>query len=443
MGGAERELLGDELEAQTRYRLVEALVQSERRARLRVESLNEIVFETDGALQLTFVNRSWERVLGGASPLGQSFLDFVLAGERDEVKRIFDGGGGQTTLMIPTELGDSCPMQLSVTQVDEGGFVGALFDLSERLLAQARVEALNAELEKRIEQRTQELEREVEQRRQVESELRVAQKLEAIGQLAGGLAHEINTPLQYVGNNLEFIGYAVSQLQSLAQRYQEMLEDAGAEKSARRVEAEFDFAFIREELPVAMQRTLDGTQRVQEIVRSIQDFNHPDGALPERVCLKGVVETAATMVRGQRQFACDIETDIASGLTVKGFPGALKQVLLNLLVNAAQAAREEERPQVLVKGRQEGEVVLIDVVDNGPGIAPEHMERIYDPFFTTKEVGQGTGQGLAIARRLVVEHHGGRLWCEPSPEGGTVFHIELSAGAGGAQTGGAQAWARA
>ena len=441
MEAPERQTLDNELEAQTRYRLLEALAQSERRARLRVERLDEIVFETDGSLRLTFVNRSWQRVLGGEPPLGESLLDFLQAGERAEIEAVFEAGGGRATLMMSTSFGYQIPMQLSVTRADDEVFVGALFDLSERLLAQARVEALNAELEKRIQERTRQLELEVEQRRQIESELRVAQKLEAIGQLAGGLAHEINTPLQYVGNNLEFVGYALTQLQGLAERYQGLLDEMGLGRQARRAEAEFDYEFIRNELPLAMQRTLEGAQRVQEIVRSIQDFNHPDGTLPESVCVRGVVELAVSMVRSQSQFECELLVELEPDMRVEGYPGALKQVLLNLLVNAAQASQDERSAQIRVRGRREGERVLIEVEDNGTGISDEYLDRIYDPFFTTKEVGQGTGQGLAIARRIVVERHAGRLWCEPNQGAGTTFFIELPVHRAEGSKGRPAAWA--
>jgi signal transduction histidine kinase len=423
-----------ELEVQARYRLMEALAASERRARLRVEGLNEIVFETNSKFELSFVNRSWTAVLGKHVDVAEksSFLEFVAVDDRSLARSAFGSEPGSCALTVIDADGKGIPMRLSVSRIDADSWVGSLFDLTERRIAQARAEAMNAELEARIEERSSALEREVEERRRVEVELHMAQKLEAVGQLAAGIAHEINTPLQYVGNNLDFLEYASRRLASLTAFYRDVIDRVGIGQTLRNEleqrEKELDFSFINEELAPALKRTRQGTTRVQEIVRSIQDFSHPDGSVPREVSLGAVVQVALALVCGASRTRCRVESNLEPGLRVRGYEGALKQVAVNLLLNAIQAAcagNPDDGGTVWIRTESDHEFVRLVVEDDGPGIDPSYADRIYDPFFTTKGVGEGTGQGLAIARRIVVDRHGGQITAETRPGGGARFVVAI------------------
>jgi signal transduction histidine kinase len=413
---------------------MEALAASERRARLRVEGLNEIVFETNSRFELSFVNRSWTDVLGKHVDVANkcSFIDFVAPEDRALAESAFGSEPGSCSLTVINANGQGIPMRLSVSRIDADSWVGSLFDLTERRIAQARVEAMNAELEARIEERSSDLEREVEERRRVEAELHMAQKLEAVGQLAAGIAHEINTPLQYVGNNLDFLEYATRRLATLAGFYRDVIDRLGIGQPLRKEieqrEKELDVSFISEELAPALERTRQGTTRVQEIVRSIQDFSHPDGKSPREVSLGAVVQVALALVCGASRTRCRIESDLEPGLRVRGYEGELKQVAVNLLLNAMQAAcsgNPDDGGTVWIRTESDCEFVRLIVEDDGPGVDPSQVDRIYDPFFTTKGVGEGTGQGLAIARRIVVDHHRGQITSENRPGGGARFIVAI------------------
>ena len=264
-------------------------------------------------------------------------------------------------------------------------------------------------------------------RKALEAQLMQAQKLESIGQLAAGVAHEINTPIQFIGDNLRFLAEASTQL---FQAVEALLKAAAAEAGQLTDVAELDY--LREEIPRATAESLDGVEHVAEIVRAMKAFSHPGTQDSSMSDLNGIVGNAATISRNEWKYACALELDLDPDLPlVPCHPGELGQVMLNLIVNAAHAIVEDRGPQPAAKGtirirtRAHGDAVRIEVQDDGPGIPAEHREKVFDPFFTTKEVGRGSGQGLAIAYTVITELHRGSIRLESALGEGTTFFIDL------------------
>jgi signal transduction histidine kinase len=266
-------------------------------------------------------------------------------------------------------------------------------------------------------------------RRALELELRRAQKLESVGQLAAGVAHEINTPIQFVGDNLRFLHDAFGEL------LEAVRPAPGAQPPA---EAGMDVEFLAQEVPLAVAQALEGVERVATIVRAMKAFGHPTEAGQRANDLNEALRNTITVARNELKYAAEVQTDLADLPPVVCNLGDLNQVFLNLLVNAAHAiaevVAEGERGRITVRTRPAGPDVVIVVEDTGGGIPEAVRERVFDPFFTTKEVGRGTGQGLALAR-TIIEQHRGSIEFETEVGRGTTFTIRLPvAGAAGASS---------
>lgn len=267
-------------------------------------------------------------------------------------------------------------------------------------------------------------------------ELRRAQHLEAVGRLAAGIAHEINTPIQFVGDNVRFLEEAFGSCLRLLAEYRLALEsDRGAVAWAERqrflseAEADADLAFFETEVPEAIGQALEGISRVASIVAAMKSFGHPDGGQQEPADINGCVTNTAVVTRNEYKYVAELDTELGELPLVMCFPGDLKQVFLNLVVNAAHAIAERFPEGTLglirIATQQAGEHVVITVADNGAGIPNEIAAKVFDPFYTTKEVGRGTGQGLALARAVVEERHGGHITFASEPGKGTTFTVRL------------------
>lgn len=281
--------------------------------------------------------------------------------------------------------------------------------------------------------------RDVSVQKAMEAQLRQSQKLESIGALAAGIAHEINTPTQYVGDNVHFLKDAFEELLRYLEAVDRVIAedaraglDASAIESIRAARDRTDLAFLREEIPRAILQSEDGVTRVSRIVRAMKEFSHPGTSDKEPVDINRAIESTVTVARNEWKYVADLELALAPDLPpVPCLPGEINQVVLNLIINAAQAIAEriagssDARGRIDVSTRRLGDRVEIRIRDTGNGIPEDIRERVFDPFFTTKEVGKGTGQGLAIARSVVVDKHGGRLDFDTVPGEGTVFVIEL------------------
>jgi PAS domain S-box-containing protein len=273
----------------------------------------------------------------------------------------------------------------------------------------------------------------LEERDRLEDNLRQAQKLEAIGQLAAGIAHEINTPTQYVGDNLRFLKESFGELDSLLTK---LVEVGGT--PARALLAEADFDYLKEEIPRALNQSLEGVDRVAKIVRAMKEFSHP-AREKTATDLNRAIQSTITVASNEWKYVAEVEMDLDSNLpTVHCSPAEFNQVVLNMVVNAAHAIADvvgdggKGKGKIRVKTRPDGEWAVVEISDTGAGMPAHVQQRIFEPFFTTKEVGKGTGQGLAIAHNVIVDKHNGTIKVVSAPGKGTTFIIRLPIG--GAKT---------
>ncbi|MGB6720484.1 MAG: PAS domain S-box protein [Terracidiphilus sp.] len=277
------------------------------------------------------------------------------------------------------------------------------------------------------------------ERHALDDQLRSAQKMEAIGHLAAGVAHEINTPIQYIGDNTSFLKDSWSQIADVLSAAQRLRDEAARGTVSPAAIARFDASckqadveYLTHEVPRAVDQTLDGVQRVAKIVSAMKEFSHPGSQEKRAVDLNRAIETTVTISRNEWKYVADVQTNLDPNLPlVPCLAGEINQVFLNLLVNAAHAIAdvvqriEGSRGTITIATRRCGECVEITVADTGTGI-PEHARgKVFDPFFTTKEVGKGTGQGLSLAHAVVVKKHGGSISFDSEVGIGTTFFVRL------------------
>jgi PAS domain S-box-containing protein len=281
--------------------------------------------------------------------------------------------------------------------------------------------------------------RDMTEQRKLENRLLQTRKLEAIGQLAAGVAHEINTPLQYVGDNLKFISKSLSGIidlqYKLIQQRETSISGAGSREvsdSLKEYMHEIDLDYIVSELPKAVEQSIEGVLRVSKIVQSMKAFAHPGTGIKSPADINKSIENTATVSRNEWKYDCrlDLSLDPAMPL-VSCYETELSQVVLNLIVNSVDAVKDAKKNGLIDQGiiristAVADNMAVICVEDNGQGIPDEIKHKIFDPFFTTKEVGKGTGQGLAIAHSIIVDKHGGQFEYAGEYGMGAVFIIRL------------------
>jgi len=270
---------------------------------------------------------------------------------------------------------------------------------------------------------------------QLERELMQSQKMEALGTLAGGIAHEINTPIQYIGDNLRFLEESTRDLLAVLDVYKNLSNEAKAqnvlidqvEVCENEIE-EKDVEFLREEAIQAAEQSIDGVKQVSDIVLAMKEFSHPAHKDAAPVDLNRVLERSSVVCKSEWRQAAELIFDIDESLpAITGHEGALNQVALNLIVNAAHAIQYKgpEVGTITLRTRHDGESVRLEVEDSGTGISENIRDQIFEPFFTTKDVGRGTGQGLALVHDIVVNKHGGWIGLDSSVGIGTTVIVKL------------------
>ncbi len=263
-------------------------------------------------------------------------------------------------------------------------------------------------------------------------------KLEAVGQLAAGIAHEINTPIQYVGSNLDFFLEAFEDITTFVDAVCKGAENSPNqqvlnEEEVQRLLEEIDWQYLDSEVPSALKQAKEGVSRITKIVRAMKEFSHPGNKEKTPTEINKIIETAVTISKNEWKYCSEVRLQLQEDLPlVPCLRDELGQVLLNMLVNASQAISaklgenpEGEKGQITIKTAKEDGSVRITIQDTGTGIPKDIRQKIFEPFFTTKSVGKGTGQGLAISRDVIVKKHGGDISVESIEGKGTTFTITI------------------
>ncbi len=265
-----------------------------------------------------------------------------------------------------------------------------------------------------------------------------SQKLESVGQLAAGIAHEINTPAQYIASNIDFLDEGFKDVISLIEEINNIVFSTKCDiarliSSIKDLEEEIDLDYLKEEIPTAIEQTREGISKITSIVRAMKEFSHPGSKEKELSNINKIIETTLTISRNEWKYVAEMETDLSEDLPpISCLANELGQVFLNLIVNAVHAIQErlgdnsEDKGKITIRTKKGNDgFIEISISDTGVGIREEIKDRIFDPFFTTKEVGKGTGQGLAIVRNVVVDKHGGSIDFKSRVGEGTTFYIRL------------------
>ena len=389
-----------------------------------IEQLPSVLFRTDKDGTLTWWNSAAARKLLSISEkkpeIGDSILDksFLWANEK-----IREG------LRSCTETKDKTPIDDVPYHSEQEGDGFLAFNLYPAMGGHGEIDTVlwfGADITARI---------------QMETQLQQAQKLEAVGQLATGVAHEINTPTQYVSDNLRFIRDSFQDHDGIVVLFLELLEmvkkkdyDACVEQ-ADKIESAMeavDLPYLREEVPQALQQSLEGTAHITKIVSAMKEFAHPNVEDKTDCDINHLIETSLTVSSNEWKYVADLVTELQSLPRIPCIPGLLNQVFLNLIVNAAHAMADkagktdpQKKGTLRIVTQLKEDNVDITIADNGGGIPEEIRQRIFDPFFTTKEPGRGTGQGLAIAHAVIVEKHGGTIRVDSTVGQGTSFTLSL------------------
>lgn len=397
----------------------EELRRSEQHYRLITENAGDLIGLMDGEARVLYRSPSYERLLGySAAELGKlGVFGWAEPTEREALltaaRACFSGGTSRVIEFTARRKdGSAVALESICTPFRDasGQITGVLW-----------------------------VARDMTERRQLELQLRQAQRLESIGQLAAGVAHEVNTPTQFIADNTHFLVDAWARVGRVLERYRALAAGAAAHpecaewvKAAAAAESVEDLAYLQTEIPRALQQSLEGLSRVSRIVCALKEFAHPSAPQLTPSDLNRIVERALVVSRYEWKYVAEAVTALDDTLPpVPCVVDELNQVLLNLIINAAHAIgdvlkpRQESRGTITIRTRREGAWAVIEVEDTGTGIAPEIRERIFEPFFTTKPVGKGSGQGLALAHASIVKHHHGRIELASEPGRGSTFILRL------------------
>jgi len=413
---------GIERDITVRKQMEEQLKRSEEHFRSLIESSSDIITRIDSQQNIRYASPSVERVLGYKPEdyIGQNLFHFI---HPDDLK---------STIAALTQGLQNAGVAISIehrVKHKNGSWLffqtigkGLLDDFGNRLVVASS--------------------RDVTERKNLESQLVQAQKLESIGQLAAGIAHEINTPTQYVGDNTRFFQEAFNDLLRLIGKYEHLSQAVktgapldGGLQEIDAIAKEIDLDYLTGEVPKAIQQTLEGVERVRNIVQAMKEFSHPGTKEKTPINLNKAIQNTITVARNEWKYVAEMATDFDSSLPlVSGLPGELNQVILNLIINAAHAIADvvgdgsKGKGTITVSTRLDGNWAEIRVSDTGTGIPENIRSRIFDPFFTTKKVGKGTGQGLTISHSVIVDKHGGTIHFDTAMGKGTTFITRLPIG---------------
>ena len=405
-----------------RKRIADALSDSQNRMMAINDSLYEgvLVFDENGHIALS--NRAADRLLSDEDKLPSRDLDAVMRLVLDEYPVAFSAGPFRQVIHDGIGIQDE-----DALFVRGDGTLVAVAYACVPLLEKDGVQGAILSF------------RDIGAFKQAQRDALQASKLASVGQLAAGIAHEINTPIQYIGDNLRFLSNAFQSLVGLLRRSEQLLGDLDGEQAEQarsaldRAREQADADYLLENIPEATRQSLEGAGQVARIVLAMKEFSHPGERAKAEVDINRSVENTVAVSRNEWKQWAQLETDLEEALPrVNCLAGEINQVLLNLVVNAAHAIEEAQRGAdgkiTIATRRLDGDRVEIAIEDNGVGMTEAVIEQIFDPFFTTKKVGKGTGQGLSICRDVIVAKHGGRISVNSTPGAGSRFSVILPIG---------------
>ena len=316
--------------------------------------------------------------------------------------------------------------------------VSAEYERAERdhQLAARALDQMSIELNERNETLRRERDEQAalaERLEEAHNQLLQSEKMASIGQLAAGVAHEINNPIGYVNSNLKSLAAYADDLLAILAAYEaaEAELPAAAREALLALRQRLDLDYLKSDLPTMLEESQEGIDRVRKIVQDLKDFSHADEGSFVWADVHAGIDSTLNIVANEVKYKADVVREYGTLPEIECIPSQLNQVVMNLLVNAAQAMSGEPRGTITVRtgfletGAESGAAsVWIEVADTGSGIAPEHLARIFDPFFTTKPVGKGTGLGLSLSYGIVQKHHG-HIEVDSVQGRGTRFRISL------------------
>lgn len=373
-----------------------------------LESAGEGILGLDGTGQIVFSNPAAERLLryGPGELRGRSIVS-IAGSALDPRKTTTPSGFFHEAQFVRR---DNSSVAVSFTYVpilELGSQSGAVMTFNDISARKAFEQQLVAEKEAQTKL--------IKLLEDAQNQLLQAEKMASIGQLAAGVAHEINNPVGYVSSNLGSLKQYVEELLALA-------ESRPASAAATPAPVQPDLQFIKHDIRQLLQESEEGINRVKQIVQDLKDFSHVDSSAWSVVDLRRGLDSTLNIVHNEIKYKAEVIKEYGALPLVECLAAQINQVFTNLLVNAAQAI--EERGTIWVRTGQAGAWLWVEIEDNGKGIAPEHLGRIFEPFFTTKPVGKGTGLGLSVSYGIV-EKHGGRIEVTSELGKGTRFRVWL------------------
>ncbi|MBU1362275.1 MAG: PAS domain S-box protein [Gammaproteobacteria bacterium] len=350
-----------------------------------------------------------------------SLIPEQFAGQAAEMRQALEVGGryGAVELEYRRPDGRCVPVQTSGVRIAGSGEQHYVWSIVEDISERKRLEREMAEQLAALKKLNKQLQ-------DTQTQLLHAEKMSAVGQLAAGVAHEINNPVGFVKSNLGTLQNYLSEFLRLVGAYETVLVDKPANDPLRRqihdLEKAMDFAFIRDDAQTLLQESLTGIERVKRIVADLRDFSKPGDAEWQQADIHECLDSTLNIVANEIRPKAEVIRDYGTLPRIRCMPFQLNQVFMNLLLNAAQAIPEKGR--IVVRSGHEDDHVWVEVEDSGTGIAPDILARVFEPFFTTKPIGKGTGLGLAVSYGII-KSHAGDISVRNKEDGGAIFRVTL------------------
>ncbi|MGD9364087.1 MAG: response regulator [Desulfobacteraceae bacterium] len=444
------------IDLEERYHsMAKTIIESRNKLRIVIDSLGEEIVSLDRDMKIVTVNKAFTNRLKcrPQEVVGKHCLDHAISENnflRDEglqslVSHVFENGSEANELVVvKSGNGEETFLKVSCQPVrneldDLFKVVVLAQDVSEDRRKTEQIHLLNEQLmanTAKIENQNTELKNTLKQLENTQAQMLHSEKMASIGQLAAGVAHEINNPTGFISSNLKTLVDYQSDIAHLIEKYRQLITDLGSVEfndripeplmqSAQKISAvenDIDLEFLLDDINDLIGDCREGTDRIKKIVMDLKDFAHPGEDKIKSIDINKGLESTLNVVNNEIKYKAKVKKDLGDIPPVKGYPQQLNQVFMNILVNAAQAI--EKKGEIVVKTQQLNGHVEIKISDTGCGIPKENLRKIFDPFFTTKDVGKGTGLGMNIAYNIVKKHNG-NIEADSTVGKGTTFTIKI------------------